>query len=35
MGIPHERHVAHGFVIYTLPQNVPPESFPAMRGAHS
>lgn len=33
LGIPHERLSAHGFVIYTLSQNAPPEAFPAMRGA--
>jgi hypothetical protein len=31
MGIPYERLNAHGFVVYTLGQNAPPESFPAMR----
>lgn len=32
-GIPHERLSAHGFVIYTLSQNAPPEAFPVMRAA--
>ena len=35
LGIPHERLSAHGFVIYTLEHNAPPETFPAMRAAHS
>lgn len=31
LGVPHERHSVNGFVIYTLGQNVPPESLPQMR----
>ena len=32
-GIPYERHDVHGFVIYTLTQNVPPEAIPAVPAA--